>query len=121
MLYILFDTLTLSLTSIFLASYIFFLHDMKKQDFIISILTIFLLNNNLMLTISFIFIFLLDKIIFKYIKYNLYSCLITYIIFYLIIGELNRSLIINIIFVIILYNYKYINSGDELEFKEISN
>lgn len=121
MFYILFDTLTLSLTGVFLASYIFFLHDMKKQDFIISILALLLLNNNIMLTMSFIFIFLLDKIIFKYIKYNLYSCLITYIIFYLIIGGLNLSLIINIIFVIFLYNYKYINNGDELELKEISD
>lgn len=120
MIYILLDTFIYTYTGYFITSYIFFLHYMNKKSFILSLILLFILNQDLLLPITFILFYVIDKLVFKYINYNLAFSLSMFTLFYIVIRDIDVSYFINIIMVIILYNIKYNKLGCLHEIKKIS-
>ncbi len=119
MIFLLFDTMTFSLTGIYLASFLSIIHFLNVKEFCLSLILLYLLSDSLVIIFALIIIYLLDCIIFTYVNYNLYTAIITFIIYYLITHKCDIFLFVNLIFVIIMYHRKYNILGENHGIKKV--
>lgn len=112
MIYLLFDFITQNFTGIYLASFIFILHFLNTKEFGLSMILLYLLSNNWILLINFLLMYIIDRIVFKYVSYNFLFAISLFTFFYLVLNKIDISYFINLIFVILMYLHKYNNNGD---------
>lgn len=110
--YLLLDTFINSYTKYSIFSYLYIINFMSLNSFICSLLLIYILTNDIIFTLLILSIYILNHVIFRYIKFNLISSLLLFIAYYLIIFGINPSIIINVLIVILIYFYKYNKIGD---------
>ncbi len=120
MIYVIIDTLTYTFTGIYLCTFLFFFHFMNIKEMTLALVVLYLLNEDVFLCFLFLVMYLIDKIIFKYINYNLLTALSMFTFYYLIINTIDISYFVNLILVIILYCQKYNVLGDHHAIKRIS-
>lgn len=119
MIYYLIDFLCLNICNLNINLYLYGLQNIKLIDFILTLIVILLISNDILLITMFIFIFIINKIIYKYLNNRLLIKLILYTFEYLIIFEdIKLSFFLNLLLVIIIEFYKYNNIGDKSAFKK---
>ena len=119
MIFVILDTLIFSLTGINITLFLMRIHFMDSISFIFSCLIISILNPNIFLIFCFIIMFLIDKIIFKYARFNLLMYISTYTFYYFILSSEISAYFINLLLIILLYFYKYNYVGEEYDRKKI--
>ncbi len=107
MLYILIDTFLSSITGINIQIFPFYLNYANIKDFSLSIILLYLLNENIMLIIVFIIMYLLSILLYKYLNHNIILELGLYTGYYFILNRIDAYFFINIFLVIILKLTKY--------------
>lgn len=119
MIYYLIDFLCLNICNLNINLYLYGLQNIKLIDFILTLIVILLISNDILLITMFIFIFIINKITYKYLNNRLLIKLILYTFEYLIIFEdIKLSFFLNLLLVIIIEFYKYNNIGDKNAFKK---
>lgn len=119
MIYYLIDFLCLNICNLNINLYLYGLQNIKLIDFILTLIVILLISNDILLITIFIFIFIINKITYKYLNNRLLIKLILYTFEYLIIFEdIKLSFFLNLLLVIIIEFYKYNNIGDKNAFKK---
>ncbi len=119
MIFIIIDTLIFSLTGINITLFLMRIHFMDIISFIFSCLILSIMNPNLFLIFSFFIMYLVDKILFKYARFNLLMYISTFTFYYFIISNDLNSYFINLLLIILLYFYKYNYVGEAYERKTI--
>lgn len=110
--FLLIDFLTYTWTGVFLTSFIIFFYYMDYKQFIISMVLFLLFSNNYYLFAILLIMFLIEKILTKYVNYNLIYRISLFTFFYLVINNINISYFINLLLVILIHLLKYNNTGD---------
>lgn len=113
------DLLVKLICNINLISFIIFLNYIDIKEFIISLLIFALFNRNVIYILVLLLIYILEKILKKYINYNLIFRLSLVTFYYAILFEIDASYLINILLVIIIDLYKYNSNGDRLGIKKV--
>lgn len=110
--YLLLDTFINSYTKYSIFSYLYIINFMSLNSFIPSLLLLYLITNDIIFVLLLLSIYILNHLVFRYIRFNLISSLPLFIVYYIIIFGINSSLIINVLIVILLYFNKYNKLGD---------
>lgn len=119
MIFIIIDTFIFSLTGINITLFLMRIHFMDIISFIFSCLLLSIMNPNPFLIFSFFIMYLIDKILFKYAKFNLLMYISNFTFYYFIISNDLNSYFINLLLIILLYFYKYNYVGEAYERKKI--
>lgn len=110
--YLLLDTFINSYTKYSIFSFLYIINFMSLNSFLCSLLLLYLITNDIIFILLLLSIYILNHIVFRYIRFNLLSSLLLFIVYYLIIFGINSNLIINVLIVILIYFYKYNKIGD---------
>lgn len=110
--YIILDFLSQSLTGIYLTSFIIMLKYLSLKEFILSLIFYLLISNNYYLLCMLILMYLIERILDRYVNYNLLFRISIFTFLYLIISKVNIYYFTNLILVILIHFYKYNNKGD---------
>lgn len=111
MTYILIDTFMSSITGYYINTFIFYLNYIRIKEFIISMVLLYLLNENLLLIIVITIMYFVSLLLYKYINHNLIFELGIYTFFYIVLNRIDAYYFLNIFLVIILKLTKYYISG----------
>lgn len=111
MIYLLIDTFIPSITGYSLNIFIFYLNYIKLKEFILCMLLLYLLNENILLVIVMIIMYLVCILLYKYINHNTILELGIYTFFYLVLNHIDTFFIFNLFLVIILKFTKYYFNG----------
>ena len=111
MVYILIDTFISSITGYYINTFIFFLNYIKIKEFILFMILLYLLNENLLLILVLSIMYLVCLLLYKYINHNLIFELGIYTFFYLVLNHIDAYYFLNIFLVIILKLTKYYSNG----------
>lgn len=113
------DFLTYTLTGVCLTSFIIMLKYLSLKDFILSFILFLLLSDNYYLLFLLTIMYIIERILDKYVNYNLLFRISLFTFFYLIINPINNSFFINLLLVILIHYYKYNGSGDFLGQRQV--
>lgn len=120
MIYFIIDILIHNILHLNINTFLYKIHNISLNELLLVLILNIFLNNNYELILLIILIYILNKIIYTYVNYQLLSLIITYSIYYIIVMPINITYIINIILVIILYKLKYNDKGERYGIKKIS-
>lgn len=111
MVYILIDTFFSSITGYYINTFIFYLNYIKIKEFIISMLLLYLLNENILLVVVLTIMYFICLLLYKYINHNFILEMGIYTFFYIILNQIDAYYFLNIFLVIILKLTKYYING----------
>lgn len=120
MICILFDTITLTLTGYYINLFLFYMNYLPLNKFIPSLVLLFILNNDYILILTYLLMYIINYTISKYVNYNFLFSISMYTFFYIIIKDIDSSFFLNLILVILIYFSKYNFTGEIYEFKRVS-
>ncbi len=117
--WVLVDLFTHSLTGVFLTSFIIFFYYMDVFEFIVSIGIVALFSENYFILTMLIIMFAVEKILMKYVNYNLLYRISLFTFFYLTLNKIDLSYFLNLFLVLFIHFIKYNGNGDFLGHKKI--
>lgn len=105
--YILIDLVALNALNIKTSIFIYYLNYIKIKEFIVSMLLLFILNENIFLITIITIMYIVNILSYKYVNKYLAFELVIYTFFYFILFRIDAFYFINILLVIVLRFTKY--------------
>lgn len=121
MIYYLIDFLSLNILHINLNTFVYKIHDISLKELFVVIILNYVLNETIIISIIIYIIYILNKILYRYLNKNIITIASTYTFYYIIINpHIDYSYFLSLIIVIILNIDKYNNNGGYHGTKKIS-
>ncbi len=117
--WVLVDLVTHSLTGVFLTSFILFFYYMEPFEFIVSIGIVVLFSENYFIIAMLVIMYSIEKILSKYVNYNLLYRISLFTFFYLTLNKIDCSYFVNLFLVLFIHFVKYNGNGGFLGHKKI--
>ena len=107
MVYIIIDLITRNILGLNTATFLYYLNYIKIKEFLISMLFLYLLNENILLITIISIMYIVNIMLYKYLNKYLIFELAIFTFFYFILFKIDEFYVLNLFLVIVLKSTKY--------------